>query len=252
MINRINDNNIDIMFENLKNVIDNIDSKKLYKICSNINEAEKVAKQLVSAGRSYDIKNYKDSIYVYSVNTKLVDLREAKQSGLFKKLAWGRYSFQKVNSIGDFQKFNFDDGSIWKVIVDEDGKEYLAKEVVDDNEDEVIRTAGLKKSAGYFNNKIDNSNYSIYVKLIYDDNTLNSATNNQLFNDLLNSEIKNSIFNLLENKFNDIIMEKFQQYNIQDDIKRVDIIDKISNSIKDNSIYDNNSLNSKLIELIDD
>lgn len=252
MIIRTSDNYLDDILKTVKNKIDKINNKKLYKVCSNKAEAEKAGKRLVSAGKSYELKYLNNDIYVYSVNTQLTDFREASRSGSFTQLAIGRYCFQKNNSIGGFNKYDFDDGSIWKLVTDENGVEYLAKEVEDEDEDKVVRskTAKLNKKALYIDNTINANNYNLYLPILYLNG--NELSNNELLADLTSSEIcKDPIFRFLENKFDEYVNTLLQQNNVPED-KKAELVDILNGFILDNSIKDKNSFEQKLQELSSD
>ena len=132
-------------FDKLEKIVKKNENRKLYKVCSNQNDANLAISELKLKGYKYDVILNDSECRIYSIFPESINKEEAEKSGNFKKIAFGRYCFQKP-TISD-NKYNFDDGSIWKVITAEDGKQYLAKEVDDEDEDKVIRTklASLKK-----------------------------------------------------------------------------------------------------------
>ncbi len=67
-----------------------------------------------------------------------IGYKEAMFSGMFKRIGWGEYLYN--GRVDDFAtKYNFDDGSIWRVEKDDEGNEFLVKEVDKDNN--LLRTA---------------------------------------------------------------------------------------------------------------
>lgn len=233
-------------------VIEKNNNKKLYKTCNSENELSVATKEIKLQGYKAKVEKLGDKYNVYSVLPETVDLKNAEQSGQFKKLAWGRYSFQKVNSINGFEKLNYDDGSIWKVITDKDGKEYLVKEVDDEDEDIVIRTktANLEKQSDTIsnNNFVDDENFRSVMQILYNNS---SMLNNDFMNELLNiSEVKQAIYNLLENKMNILLVEKLQQQNVSDQNVTQQILQRIQKSIDDNEVVDENTLESVIYNSI--
>ena len=147
---------------------------------------------------------------------------------------YGRYSFQKVNAIGDFQKYNFDDGSIWKVITGQDGKQYLVKEVDDEDEDKVVRTklAKLQKKAELL---VDQNNINSIVPVLF-------GNNNQFVSELLNSNIGSQVIDFVKQKFNSIVDEKLQAMNITDQSIKDMVINNISNKVLSGEIKNIDSI----------
>ena len=232
MIRRINDfsNLSNESFEKIAKVVNDRNKKKLYKICNNENEVKVALQEIKINGYKSAVEKLGEKFHVYSIFPDCIEAEQAVQSGQFKRLAWGRYSFQKVNSIGDFEHYNFDDGSIWKTIIGDDGKEYLVKEVDDSDEDKIIRQASMKKQAGII---VTDININDIIKIVYD----NIDLTNQFISDLLNdSSIKQSIYNFIENKLNNIILEKLQSQSIFDQTKVNDIINLINDKITNKQI----------------
>lgn len=249
MINRVND--IDVIsndsFEKLAKIIKEKGSKKLYRICSSNEDASVAIRELKVQGYNSKVEKLGNNINVYKIIPEMIELNKAEQTNNFKKLAWGRYCFQKNNSINGFEEYNFDDGSIWRVITDENGKEYLVKDVDDDNEDKVLRkkTASLSKIAAYTD---DNTMNSI-IKVIY-----NTDIDSQFLSDLVSSSLKQNIFSLLDEKINVLITEATQQKNIVDTTVIDNLKEYISTNIANNTITDlntfNNILNSRVDEIL--
>lgn len=109
------------------------------------NQARMMEKQLTIQGYHAEIEKHGNTFHVVTKPRNKVPLHKAEASGMFTKLAFGRYVFNKTgnNKLG-FEEYDFDEGTIWKVVKSDDGKEYLVKEVEDDNEDAVIRQKDTK------------------------------------------------------------------------------------------------------------
>lgn len=240
MINRVNDMNLmsDDSFEKLATLIKQKDQKKLYKICKTNDEAEIAIKELKIQGYNSAVEKLGNNINVYKVQPETIELEDAKQSNNFKKLAWGRYCFQKQNSINGFDNYNFDDGSIWKVIIGEDGKEYLVKEVDDNDEDKVkrVKSASLVKHAEY----TSDLNVNNIMKILYGD------VDSEFVNDILSSNMKQNLFTLLDEKINTLILEATQQNNITNTETIENLKNYMSINISNNTIMDSNSFNNIL------
>lgn len=224
--------------KNLANIINKQNSKKLYKVCMTQEDALIAIKELKLNGYNYDIVDKGDRCFLYSVQPESIDLREASASGQFKKLSWGRYSFQKVNAIGDFQKYNFDDGSIWKVITGQDGKQYLVKEVDDEDEDRVIRTklGNLQKKAEL---SVDQSNINTIIPILF-------GNNNTFLIELLKSNIGNQIVDFVKQSFNMIVEEKLKNMNVTDQSIKDLVVNNISNKVLSGEIKNIDSINYEI------
>lgn len=241
MINRVSDINImsEDSFENLAKIMRQKDQKKLYKICKDNTEAEIAIKELKIQNYNHSIEKIGNNINVYRVLPEMVELSEAEKTNNFKKLAWGRYCFQRCNSINNFQEYNFDDGSIWRVITDENGKEYLVKDVDDNDDDKVLRvkSASLIKKAEYSTDSTINN----VLKIIYND------IDSQFINDLISSStIKQGLYTMLDDKINILILESTQQNNITNNETIDNLKNYISTNISNNTIVDLNTFNSVL------
>lgn len=247
MINRVGNVEIfsDSSFEQLANVLKEQEKKKLYKICSTESKAKIVESELRVNGFKCQIEKIGNNYNVYKVLPEMIELDKATQEGSFKKLAWGRYVYQRSASLGDFADYNFDDGSIWRVMTDENGKEYLIKEVDDFNEDRIIRTktAGMEKTAAYTND----SNINNIIKIIY-----SSDINQQFISDIIMSSAKQGLFTMLDDKIESLINERAQQKNIIDQSALSGLKEYISTNIASNSITDSNSFYSKIDERIEE
>ena len=134
-IKRYDDFNPLIDFDKLAKIIK--DNKKLFDIAETQEKADLMKSELNMKGFVVKIEPCNVGFKVYTIPGEIVDYREAMQSGMFQKLAWGHYAFVRRCEYNN-TKYNFDDGSIWKIIIDENGKEFLVKEV-DDVTEAIIR-----------------------------------------------------------------------------------------------------------------
>lgn len=248
MINRVSDINIisNDSFEKLAKIIKEKGSKKLYRICSNNEDAAIAIKELKVQGYNSKVEKLGNNINVYKVIPEMIELNAAEQTNNFKKLAWGRYCFQRNSSINGFEEYNFDDGSIWRVVVGEDGKEYLVKDVDDNDEDKVLRTktASLTKKAAAYTN---DSTISNIIKIVY-----GTDINPQFLSDLTLSSLKQDLFSLLDEKINTLVTEATQQKNIVDQNVINDLQEYISTNMTNNTITDSNSFSNVLNNRIDE
>lgn len=91
--------------------------------------------QAITGGTIDKINN----TYIVTTPTK-IDFNKAMDNNLFKKVGWGEYLYAGFTGTQGFtDKYNFDDGSIWYVQTDEQGNEFLVKQV--DDKDELVRVA---------------------------------------------------------------------------------------------------------------
>lgn len=242
MINRVGDfgSLTNDSFEKLAKIIKEKDNKKLYKTCTSQIEASIAIKELKVQGYKSTIEKLGNNINVYSITPEKIELTEAKKDGGFKKLAWGRYCFQKVNSINNFTEYNYDDGSIWRIITEEDGKQYLVKEVDDENEEIVIRkTASLtKKAAATY---VTDQTIQSAISIVYNDQ---SITNSSFFADMIASGLKQNIYDFVNAKIDKLVDEKVQQQNVYDSNAIQNLKEYVSSNIINNNIYDINSFNN--------
>lgn len=244
MIKRTNDFSLfeDKEFLKIAAVVNKKEAKKLYNTYPDVNMARIAKKEL-------EIKGYKTELYqkgnewqLYLIeNLQKISLEEAEKSGAFKKLAWGRYVFQRESSL-EMHKYPFDDGSIWRVITDVDGKQYLVKEYLDDNEEEVVRykKASLTKEAETFDFVTPN-NFNNVFKLIFNIVALNQIGTNFL-NDLYSGNAVN-LQNYFIEKLNEDINEYVEQIASAQSIQpNSPELDEIKQLIKEK--FDNNLMTS--------
>lgn len=243
MISRDNSNVFsEESFEKLASKINKINNRKLYKICSTQEDVIESVKAIKLSGYNYEINNCGNKCNVYSIfPDDAIDLNEANKSGQFEKLAWGRYTFQKASAICDFQKYNFDDGTIWKVITGSDGKQYLAKEVEDDDEEKVIRTktASLNKRASI---NVDNNNASNICDMLFD-------TKDNFFKEIMNSDSSQVVIAFLKNYLDKYIDDSLKNNGILD-TQRIENAKKvIYDKMNSNSIMNRDSLDKLIMDL---
>lgn len=226
-------------FEKIAKIVKEKNNKKLYKTCNSQIEASIAIKELKVQGYKSTVEKLGNNINVYSIIPESIELSIAENDGGFKKLAWGRYCFQKCNSINNFTEYNFDDGSIWRTITGEDGKQYLVKEVNDEDENLVIRkTAGLTKKASVF---VTDQTINKVIQVIYNDQTI---VNSPFFSEIISSGLKQGIYDFMNTKIDKLIDEKVQQQNIYDSNAIQNLKEYISININNNTIYDLNSFNT--------
>lgn len=229
MIRRINDYSYidDAEFEKIANIIN--DNKKLVKITDDIDHAQVIAKKIQN---KYDtqIEKVNNNYYIYAKPKPKVLLTEAKSSGFFRKIAYNQYQFNKQanNSLG-WQHYDFDDGTIWKVMTAKDGKEYLVKEV-NDKTNEIIRQPYDQVKE---NLMITASNKSIgKVKQLC--NIIYGEINTEFINDILQASV--DLLHILNHKLDLIINSELDYLNIQSNQYKQDVYDKIMQGIASNKI----------------
>lgn len=208
-----------------------LDEKEFLKLESILNNNKKVEAKYDNKKEAELHKNIKKNTSIeqnidgyYVVDNYKVRLSDAISTGLFKKVSWGSYLYNGRNTTFP-DKYSFDDGSIWKIEVDENGNEYLVKQVDDDNN--LIRTAKNNEEV-----YINNSNYNNAIKvlsLFKDDN--------DLLKFLLNDE---GIQKILFNYINDNIKEYIKNYltinSIESESLLNDIMNIIGRMLKNNDI----------------
>lgn len=203
----------------IANIVKKAESKKLYDTCEDINKANLIATELKVKGFKTEIFKVENKYQVFASAPDSVSLENAEKSGQFKKLAWGRYSFQKESAVGMFD-FNFDDGSIWRVSQDDEGNQILIKEVDDENEEEVVRgvqNLNHVKTAGCDNLKyVSKNTMSKIASILY-------GPQNEDWIQLILSSDHQSILRKLDEKFDEFLNDKIANCKItnDDEIKEV-------------------------------
>jgi hypothetical protein len=193
MIKRISDNQIlPQQLEKIAEAVAKKESIQLFDIVDK-DKVELVKKQLRIQGYDVKTESVGDKVKVYAIMPEKVKFIDAIESGAFKKLAWGRYSFQRESTLGMF-KYDFDDGSIWKVIKDaQNGEEYLIKEVTDDENEDIVRNKTASNNKQQF---VNDDNVKYIISMLYND------IDTSLLHDIQGeADIKSRFYSMLNTKF---------------------------------------------------
>lgn len=226
MIKRTDDYNVfsDDVLNKIASAVKKSENRKLYDTYEDRNQAHIVKAELEIKGFQAEVFNSNGKYHVYSIVPDSVDLKTAEESGQFKKLAWGRYCFQRESAIGDF---NFDDGSIWKLSQDENGNSILIKEVSEEDDEEVVRgtkkTAGLIKEASAYTN---DSNLKSIISMLY-----TQPFDENFITDLMASSAKQTVFDMFDKKLDETVLEKIETIGVTDQSVVEELKNLISSSI---------------------
>lgn len=228
MIKRYNDYSFfdDQTFEKLAKVVN--DESKVVNIVEDMKQASILRKQLIMQGYNARIEKHASAYHVIAVPRDMIPLYEAMESGQFKRVAFGRYSFTNVanNKLG-IEHYNFDEGTIWKVMKGKNGKEYLVKEVEDDNEDNVIRNSEKVVTA---TNQLDGEKLKKVCKALYNN------TSDELITDLVDALPGN--FNKIVNaKLSNVIESEMKQKSITSPEYIAEVREKVIDSINKDIIF---------------
>ena len=229
----------DAMFEQLSESLQN--EEKTIKITASYDEAQCIAKQYRLEGYNTNIVNYGNSFHINIKPQVKVDLQSAIKSGQFKKLAFGKYAFTKdANNALGFKHYNFDDGTIWKTQKAKDGKEYLVKEIDDDNEDKVIRSkVNDSKPLVLASSNTNVKQLVRLAKVLYDN------PSEEFINDLLKVS-SNFLSNVLMTKLNKVINNELDAINISSPYFRNQARQKVAMAIDSNTLFHKEQI-SKII-----
>ena len=218
----------DEYFEKIANSINNT-QKKLVKVTNDIKQAKHIGTQLLAQGYKISCDNYNNEYYIYALPREKINFKQAMQNGTFKKIASNQYIKQANNTLG-LQHYDFDEGTIWKVITAEDGKEYLVKEVSDTNIDEVIR------QKDDINKKItvtaSNNNKRDLIRLC---KILYNNFNEEFIQDIV-QYAPESLSNMINDKLNNIINSELKALNITSSNYHKQVREKIAFAIESNKI----------------
>ena len=231
MIRRINDYSYidDESLQKIAEVVNN--QKKLIKITDNIKTAKAITKQLKDKNYESIIEQVKDNYYIYTLPQQKVLFTEAKSSGCFKRIASNQYEFTKqANNPLGITHYNFDEGTIWKVMTAKDGKDYLVKEI-DDKTEQIIRQPCEKAFSTMVITADNKDPQKIFklCKLLYND------VNEDFIKDLTKySSIALSSF--LSNKLNNVIDSELEYLNITSPEYKKNVHEKIAMAINNNQI----------------
>lgn len=174
--------------------------KKLFDIANSENDAKRVQKELNVNGYQSSYEKVSDNVYkVYfyeNIPQYKNDIKSSKDE---------HNSYSNFNKVENSGKYDFDDGSLWKVMVI-GGIPYLTKNIDDKNniirtktasvtnEKMAVRTSSfIKISKIIFNDFDDNM-----IKAIFNDNVFQEKFINSVFSLQLNKKIANAIH---DNKF---------------------------------------------------
>jgi hypothetical protein len=196
----------DSFFTKLAEVVKEQEEKKTVEITKDAKRAQIVSKQLAVLGYHTEIHETNGTYKVIAFPKKRLDFYEAMQSGQFKKVAWGMYSFNRqANEQLGFTKYDFDDGSIWKVVKGSDGKDYLVKEVDDKDENKVVRTKTKQSTpkVASLENDVTKENVKDVIHLLYDN------VNDNFIDDMLQSSA-NELLKMVEEKLKNTINASIQ------------------------------------------
>ena len=192
--------------------------KKLYRVAEDLTQARILEQEL-------RVKGYQSSTYqvdggyeVYAVTSAKVGLREAEDSGAFKRLAFGQYMFEK-NASWEMHHYPFDDGSIWRVATDEDGNQILIKEVSDFDKNQVkrvpkednVRTASLSVE--------DDS----WVHILFNDAS-------DFYDALMASPLRTQVMAWLNERANTMLQGMVHEFKIPND-KLTDLEDMVKSNL---------------------
>ena len=232
MIRRMNDYSFlnDEAFTKIAKAVN--DQTKLVKITDNESEAIILAKQLQTQGYCTKIESKSNEFYVTASPREKVLKKDAEQSGQFKKIAKDCYAFsKKANNPLGLQHYNFDEGTIWKIMAGKDGKEYLVKEI-DDTNQKIIRQPSQQgfKSTVLASNQVDSK------KLVKLCNILYNNPSNELVNDMIRYATK-SVVTIINEKINNIIDSELQALCITSPRYKNEVKEKIAFAIDNNAIF---------------
>ena len=129
-VRRFNDYSFidDNAMEKIANAVNN--QEKIIKITDDEKEANLIIHQLNAQGYEAESRYKSGEFFVVARPRFRIPLKKAQASGQFKKIASSHYAFSRAanNPLG-IQHYDFDEGTIWKVVSGKDGKEYLVKEL---------------------------------------------------------------------------------------------------------------------------
>lgn len=211
--------------DKLASVIQKTENKKLFDTFDSQQAAEIANAELKVQGFKTEIeKTASGKFKVYTSPLQKILLNEAEKSGNFKKLAWGRYCFQRQSGVGEMFDYNYNDGSIWKLATDENGNSILIKEVEDDEDETPIRNSESHQTRIAAKRRDVRYTSDVSFKTIA--NILYDASFNDMFLHEATPEVKNSLYSMFNQKLDKLIVSKLSEHEIDDD-KAVDEIKKL-------------------------
>ena len=188
--------------EKISKAVNKKNNTTLFDTVDTEKEVQLAIKELKMQGFGVKVTTVNGKYKIYAIMPEMLSYAEAMESNQFKKLAWGRYSFQKSVE-AKFFNYDFDDGTIWRVIKGEDGKEYLIKETSEDT-DEIVRGVTANNTNGFINE----NNVKTAAKILYDN------VNESLLNDLLESNTKNNFLQMVNDKFKSTLEKEAKDESI--------------------------------------
>jgi hypothetical protein len=213
----------------IASVVSKKESKKLFDVYDSEKKAVLASSELKINGYQVEVLKNGEKYDVYTIQPDTVTFDDAEKSGQFKKLAWGRYCFQRESKLGLFD-YNFNDGSIWKLSTDAQGNKVLVKQVEEENPDETIRFADTEqkqqidvdltttKVAANKRTRFDFVNpnsLDAVSKILY-----NAKLNAELRKDIIVSNSKN-LLNSMNVKFNEMVDEKIEEMGLTGDKEEI-------------------------------
>lgn len=204
MIKRFTDETTfsDDLFAKLEKVVSDENAEQTLQVSDSEEQIKQAELEAKIRGMNVTVEKVNDKYHLKTQKQERIKYREAMNSGRFKKLAWGRYCFQRqANEPLGFEKYDFDDGSIWRVMTGTDGKEYLVKDVQEDNENKVIRRNDKSVTADNKNMIVDEKNVKTLANILYDN------MSDEFIGDMLRVA-KNDVLRTVNNKFNDFINDE--------------------------------------------
>jgi hypothetical protein len=235
VVNKIND----------FNCFDDSEFLKLETVLNRKSEATYKTKKEAELHKNLTNGTYIDkNINGYSVKSlDKIAFDKALESGLFKKVAWGEYLYSSFTGRNDVfpEKYSFDDGSIWKVEKDEDGNEYLVKEI--DDEENLVRTASGKSG-----NYVTTGNFEELAKI------LSVFKDKEAIADYVISDknINKYLFKVVNDKLEDYVKSYITDNDYTESKENLeDILNIISKMVKDEEIKNISDLNETIKTVCD-
>jgi len=190
LVNRISDNYDSISdecFQHLAKTLENKDNKKLFSVVNSEAKAKEIKERLAKNGYNTSVsKNGNMFAVFYSSQQPKIKVTASVMEN-FSSIGGDLYkALTKVAGVYDY---DFDDGSIWRIEKFDDG-EYLVKEILSDDENDVVR---IKKTAS--KESMNDDLFKRIMKMFYGEHT------DKIISDALNNKsLKNEFENVLNNK----------------------------------------------------
>lgn len=244
MIKRVGDYSSlsDDDFDRILSVVKKRDDKRLFSVFKNEDDAKIAVAELRLKGYRTSLERMGDEYRVFYLLSESVPFDEAERSGQFKKLAWGRYCFQKQSGLGVFN-YDFDDGSIWRVATDEDGNLILVKEIDDDDPEVVIRDKRKVKVAHSDSigiRYVTDSSLRTALGLLYNDHPSDAFIDDVRGLDV---HVKEALYSTLDSKLDSVINGRLMELGIDDEttideVKRLVATALVTTNVSDTGSFD--------------